>query len=246
MARDYASFCGGRPAVVEDAHRVRVQRRDVMLEPEGGARPHPEAGPLPAKLPDDLPAGPGHLVDRAGVAGRQQQVAVGRDRDRVDVQVVERRGLGAPGERRVRVGDRDVVQAVPLEQDLAGSDVDLLHHAGQRDPLGRAADCGQVRGPRPVGGDQRGVLRADHELVQVRLQPVARLDGGDGAVRGVGDDRLALAVALDDLPFPPGEHGLAAGSHHRYPAALEHLPAAQAVTSHESHLRIARPPLFTS
>jgi hypothetical protein len=141
--------------------------------------------------------------------GARRRLAARGDRDRVDVQVVERRGCGPAGKRRVGVGDRDVVQAVPLEQDLAGRDVDLLHHAGQRHPLDRAADLGQVRGPRPVGGNQRGVLRADHELVQVHLESVARLDGGDGAVRGVGDDRLALPVALDDLPFPPGEHGLA-------------------------------------
>src|SRR5208282_6920443 len=40
-------------------------------------------------------------------------------------------------------------------------------------------------------------------------QATCPVDGGDGAVRGVRDDRLALSGAPDDLPFPPGEHGVA-------------------------------------
>ena len=59
------------------------------------------------------------------------------------------------------------------------------------------------------GGDQRGVLRGDDELVQVDLQPVARADGGDGPVGAVGDHRLALPVAGDHAALPPGEHRLA-------------------------------------
>ena len=179
-----------------------------MLEPERRARTHREAGPLPAELPDDLSGGPGHLVDRAGIPGRDQQVAVRCDRDRVDMEVVERRRRGAAGERHVGVGHRHVVEAAPFEQHLAGRDVDLLDHAGQRHPMRRAAHPGQVGRHRPDGGDERGVLRADDEFVQVDLEP-ASFDGGDGAVGGVGDDRLALPGAPDDLPFPPGEHGVA-------------------------------------
>ncbi len=100
-------------AVVEDAQRVRALRQGVVLEPERRARPHLEAGPLPAELPDDLPAGPGHLVDRAGVAAGQDQGTVRRDRDRVDMEVVEWMRRGPPGERHDGVGDRDVVDAAP-------------------------------------------------------------------------------------------------------------------------------------
>ncbi len=193
----------------------------MVLEPERGTRPHREAGPLPAQPPDHLPARPGDLVNRRRVAGRDDQVPVRRDRDRVDVQVVERGGFGPAGERDVGIGDRHVVDAAPLEQHPAGGDVDLLDDAGQRHPVAGPAQRRQVGRYLAVGGDERGVLRGDDELVQVDLEPVARLDGGDGAVGAVGDHRLALAVALDDLAFPPGEHGLpAVGLHVEVDPAL--------------------------
>jgi hypothetical protein len=122
------------------------------------------------------------------------------------VEVVERGRPGPAGELGVAVGDRHVVKAVPPEQHRAGRDVDLEHDAGQRHPAGRAAERRQVSRPRLHRGDQRGVLRGDDELVQVGLQAVASLDGGDGAVGAVGDHRPPVADALVDPPLPPGEH----------------------------------------
>ncbi len=244
-------FLRRRRAVVEDAQDAGAVRADVVLPPEGGARPHLEARPLPAEPPGHLPARAGYLVDGTGIAGRDQELAVRRDRDRVDVEVVERVRLGAAGERLVGVGDRDVVQAVPLEQHAAGRDVDLLHGPGQGHPLLRPAQLGQVGRHRPERGDQRGVLRGDDELVQVGLQSVARADGGDGPVRTVGDHRLAFPVAGDHAALPPGEHrlapvGLDLEVHPSRPGAgreggVRRIPDDAAVPVQDHQSRLARP-----
>src|ERR1700733_12800343 len=80
---------------------------------------------LAVQAPDDLAAGTVDLVQRPGVATRDQQVAVVHLADRVDVKVVKR-----PLRVRRRVlealGERYMVQAAPVEQDLAGLEVDLL------------------------------------------------------------------------------------------------------------------------
>ena len=58
----------------------------------------------------------------------------------VDVAVTGHAELG-------RLLERDVVEAVPLEQHASGRDVDLLDHALDEAPVDRPAD------PRQVGAD---------------------------------------------------------------------------------------------
>ena len=104
-----------------------------------------------------------------------------------------------------------MVEAVPFEEHLAGGDVDLLGGAGQDRPLGRPAQRREVGGHLAVRGDQGGALRGELEIVQVRLGPVARLDGGDDPVGAVGDvGRPGGDADLVHHARRPGEHRLAA------------------------------------
>ena len=99
-----------------------------MLPAERDSRPELEVAALAAEAPDDPARAPADLVDRMRVAGGDEQVAVVVDVDRVDVEVV----IGAAGiSRQAIVGlhERHVVDAVPLEQNAAGPDVELLQRA---------------------------------------------------------------------------------------------------------------------
>jgi hypothetical protein len=80
-----------------------------------------------------------------------------------------------------------VVRGVPLEEHLAGANVDLLHDAVDDLLVGGAADGGQVRGGDGVGDDQRRVPGRDEEFLAVDRVAVAALDLGD----------LLVAVVID-------------------------------------------------
>jgi hypothetical protein len=82
-----------------------------------------------------------------------------------------------------------VIQRVPLEHHKTGRDVDLLHF-GVHD-LARMA--GQEHGR--LRDDVCLALRGDQKLVQVRVQAVGRVDGGDLAVVVVEDHAHAAAAA---------------------------------------------------
>src|SRR5215213_5500889 len=86
---------------------------------------HGEVAFLSAKPPDDLARLAVDLVDGGGPAGRDQQVLVVVYVYGVDVEVVERR-LEIGWRFEIRLLKGHVLQAVPLEEDLAGPDVDLL------------------------------------------------------------------------------------------------------------------------
>ena len=69
-------------------------------------------------------------------------------------------------------------------------------------PTGR-----EVAEDRVVGGDQRGALGGELEVVQVGLQAVAGLDVGDVGVGAVGDHVVAEAEAVHrDVALPPRQH----------------------------------------
>src|ERR687888_208374 len=102
----------------------------VVLPRELRPRPHLEVALRAAELPEDLLRLPVDLVDRVRVPGRDEEVAVRLDVDRVEVDVVIRRRLLAL--LRVRDGleepvfESDRGPAVPLEEHLPGPDVHVL------------------------------------------------------------------------------------------------------------------------
>ena len=87
-----------------------------------------------------------------------------------------------------------MVDAVPLEQDAAGRDVDLLDDAVVDEAPLRPADAAQVGCDLPVGGDERRSARRQLELVQVALETVPRAHRGDVTVRRVVDLVFPLPV----------------------------------------------------
>ena len=111
------------------------------------------------------------------------------------------------------VGNRHVIEAVPLEQDLAGGDVDLLRDAVDHLTVGGSADRREVVGHGLVDGDQCCSLWGEAELVLVGGESVAGLDDRDLLVVLVEDHILACAVtgaAPDCLADVEGEDELAA------------------------------------
>ena len=168
--------------------------------------PEPEVAVLAAQPPDDPPAVAVDLVDGPGVATRDDQVAVGGETDRVDVEVVVGRVRVARGGL-VAVGDRHVVEAVPLEQHAAGGQVDLLDDPVVDLAVARATGRGEVAAGLVVGLDQRRVLRGQEERVLVGEVAVAGMHVGDDVVGGVGDHALAVAVPrpAEGRALPPGE-----------------------------------------
>ena len=144
-----------------------------MLPAEGHAGPELEVAALAAEPPDDPAGVPVDLVDRVGVAGRHEQIAVVVDGDRVDVEVV----VGAVGITRqavVGLDQRDVADAVPLEQHSPGLDVELLKRSFEHRS---AFDLNRVR-----QRHQRRVARRDHELVHVPCQSIPGPDVPDQPV----------------------------------------------------------------
>ena len=125
------------------------------------------------------------LVDRPGVPARDEQVAVVVEVDGVDVEVVVGVALG---HRRVAVVERHVVEAVPLEEDPAGCDVDLLDDRRRR-PCRRFGPPTEERsyGTLVVDRDQRRPLRCQCELVPVGVEAVAGMHGRDDVIRAVDD-----------------------------------------------------------
>jgi hypothetical protein len=105
-----------------------------------------------------------------------------------------------------------VVEAVPLPDDFAGGDVDLLGDAVEYLAVGRAAVFREVVRDRVVGGDQRRAAVGEPELMLVGIEPVARRDGGDLLVVLVEDHVLAGAVpgAARALADVEGQDRLAA------------------------------------
>src|SRR5438093_1982450 len=121
--------------VVEDLKEVAAGRERVVLPGEPCTGCEVEVARLAAETPDDLARVPIDLVDRPGVAARDQEVPVDVEGDRVDVEVVVRRF-----DRLVAVGERYVIEAVPFEEHTPACDVDLLDDTVDGLAVSRASD----------------------------------------------------------------------------------------------------------
>ena len=195
-----------RAAVVEDAQaRAAGVLAGVVLPGEQGAAAHGEVAPAAAQPPDHLAAVPVELVDRPGVAGGDEQVAVGGDVDRVAVEVVE-----AGADAGVRLLDGDVVEAVPLEQDPAAGKLELLDDPADDRSAPRAARAAKIGRHDLVRGDERGSFRRQQELVHVGRTTVARREPRDDAVRPVDDHVRPIGETVPALALPPRQHRLSA------------------------------------
>src|SRR5262249_1549845 len=147
----------------------------VVLPFEAGAWAAREVAALAAEAPEHPPGATVDLVCGPGVSGRGHEVAVGCDVDRVDVEVVEARpGPGLD----LGLGDRDVVEAVPLPEEAAARQRELLYDAADDAAAAAAADASEVPRPHLVARHESGSLRRDHELVQVAVQPARRPEAG--------------------------------------------------------------------
>src|SRR5215211_3516688 len=196
-------------AIIEDGYGAVGLATGVVLPGPPGAWIHLEGTLLAAQPPQDLTALAVDLVDGGGSAGGDKQVGVVIDIYGVDVEVVE----GHPGILRwVSVGlfRTYMLQAVPLEEHLAGCDVYLLSYPIQHPILLRATDRGEVH-PTHLAIDrkERGVLRGDEELVMVSLIAVSRPNPLYLAVGAIGYYVLALAMSGHDFALTPREHRLA-------------------------------------
>ncbi|HEX3690706.1 MAG TPA: arylsulfotransferase family protein [Solirubrobacteraceae bacterium] len=104
-----------------------------------------------------------------------------------------------------------VTEAAPLLYEAPGGDVDLLEDRVAHRGVGRAADRAQVQRRRDRrAGEQRRAAIGQRQFVQVDVVAIGRPDPGDLAIRAVQDDRLAEAVAGEDLALPPHQHRLSA------------------------------------
>src|SRR5215204_3373519 len=108
----------------------------------------------------------------------------------------------------VRLVEPDVIEAVPLEEHLAGLDVDLLGDPVEHHAVYRATHTRQIPLYFAVDGYKGCILGCYEELVMVSLIAVASPHPGYLPVRMVADHVLTLAVAGVET-LPPGKNRLA-------------------------------------
>ena len=120
---------------------VMLEREDrsgaVQLLPAGCLEP--ERAVPAAELPDDGAGSHADLVRRPRETGIDEQVPVGVQMNSIDMEPIPRGGCRL-GKRHVAVGVGYVAFRVPLEEDLAGPDVDLLGRVLDDRLPGGAAD----------------------------------------------------------------------------------------------------------
>src|ERR1700758_3101225 len=107
------------------------------------------------------------------------------------------------------VAVRNGIRTVPLEEHPAGPDVDLLDDSVEYLLVRRAAHRGEIRRSERVREDQRGVLRREEELVEVREVAIGRLYRRDLlVVVAVDIVRSVQAAALEPRQHRPAVVGL--------------------------------------
>jgi hypothetical protein len=107
----------------------------------------------------------------------------------------------------IRFLQADVIQAVPLEKDLAALDIHLLDYPVEDPTIHRATHGREVHLLFSIYGEQRGILGCNEKLVMVPLITVAGPDPGYLLVGAIGQDVLALPVPAV-VAGPPGQHHL--------------------------------------
>ena len=196
--------------VVEDGELPIGVEASVVLPREPCAGIEGEVAALSSQTPEHRAVAAANEIHGVRVSRGDEQVAVGLDLDRVEVEVVPRaREIGR--DVLERLARRDVVEAPPLEQQPTGRHVDLLDHALDRVALSRAPEERQVVRDLLEDGEQGGVARREQELVQVARAAVRGVDLRDGAVAVVGDDVVAVSVGCR-LSAPPRQDGHVRGS----------------------------------
>ena len=151
---------------------------------EGGARAggEPDVGVAPADRAEHLAAGGAQLVQRPGVARGYQRRAVFLLFDGVDVEVVEGPADAGRAGRAVAVGERDVVEAVPLPAHEPGAQVEFLKDAVGHGAVARAADVGEIAPDRGEHRQHGGRAIGYVEVVQVGFVAVGRVHASQLAV----------------------------------------------------------------
>ena len=199
---DQAARRGRDCLVVEDRDAAIGPSSGVVLPAECNAGAEREIALPAAQPPVDLAGHAVDLVDGRGVPGRDDEVAVGVDLDRVRVVGVE--GVGwLRGCVNVGLGRIDVLGGVPLEDQLSAGDVDLLHDVIPECPR---STPGRIWGHGVAGEEERRPGRRDLQLVKIQAVPVDGLDAGDLDVARVGDDVIPVTIAAIQGAFPPRQH----------------------------------------
>src|SRR5919201_4153505 len=117
-----------RGPIIEDAYRSVGLPSRVVLPQKARPAAKREVAALPAEPPDDPSRPPPDLVDGLRVPRGDEEVAVVILRDRVDVKEVVRNGsLSRP--LCIRLGERDVPDAVPVQENAPRAQVELLEAA---------------------------------------------------------------------------------------------------------------------
>src|SRR5947208_14833959 len=135
----------------------------VVLPLEPCALAEREVAALAAEAPEDPARAPAHLVGGPRISGGDEQVAVGGDVDRVDVEIVEARPRFSLD---LRLVDGDVLEAAPLPDQATARKLQLLDDAAHDLSMPVASDTRQIPHRRLVARHERGVVRGDNELVQ--------------------------------------------------------------------------------
>src|SRR5438874_5635520 len=179
----------------------------VVLPLEPCALAEREVAALAAEAPEDPARAPAHLVGGPRISGGDEQVAVGGDVDRVDVEIVEARPRPLLD---LRLVDGDVLEAAPFPDQAAARKLQLLDDAADDLPASAASDARQIPRHRLVARHERRVVRRDDELVEVAVAAVRGGKARELAVRRVENDPLTDPEAVHDLALPPCQHRLPA------------------------------------
>ena len=193
--------------VVEETDGAVGVGPGIVLPGEADPRTQAEVALLAAESPRDVAGGGVDLVDGPRVAGGDEELVVRRRVDGIDVHRIEGGGLRIG---RVRLGEIDVVGAVPVEDELPAGEVDPLNGGIERGSLRGAAYGPQVGAVGPVRREVGDAVAGDQEFVQVRRESVVRLDRHHLPVRLVDHDVVSMETdaVRRDLALPPGQDRL--------------------------------------